>query len=129
LGLPLWPNRARIPGMSTTTFAERLKALREAANLTQAQLAERSGLNQFGVAKLEQGVREPAWATVQALAKALGVDCLAFTIEDPDATPAEKRGPGRPPKAAAAPAAPPAPPAAEPPAKGRGGKKPRRKKS
>ena len=35
-------------------------------------------MNQFGVAKLEQGVREPTWATVQALARALGVDCTAF---------------------------------------------------
>jgi transcriptional regulator with XRE-family HTH domain len=60
------------------TFGERLKELREAAGLTQPELAERAGLNRFGIAKLEQGVREPTWATVQALAKALGVRCSAF---------------------------------------------------
>lgn len=59
-------------------FAARLKALREAAGLSQAALAEKAGMNRFGVAKLEQGQREPSWATVQALAAALGVDCTAF---------------------------------------------------
>jgi transcriptional regulator with XRE-family HTH domain len=67
--------------MSETTFAARLRRLREAAGLSQADLADRAGMHRFGVAKLEQGLREPAWATVQALAKALGVTCLAFTDE------------------------------------------------
>lgn len=67
--------------MSTTSFAERLKLLREAAHLTQPELAARASMNRFGVAKLEQGVREPSWATVQALARALGVSVLAFTDE------------------------------------------------
>lgn len=78
--------------MSKQTFARRLKQLREAASLTQQQLAERAGLNQYGVAKLEQGVREPGWSTVQALARALSVNCSAFESEE-DA-PAE--GPARP---------------------------------
>src|SRR5262245_35797893 len=64
--------------MSEPTFAERLRELREAANLTQDQLAERAGMNRFGIAKLEQGKRDPTWSTVQALAKALGVSCAAF---------------------------------------------------
>ena len=63
-----------------TGFGERLKAVREAAGLTQDQLAERAGLYKFSIAKLEQGVREPTWGTVQVLAKALGVDCTAFQI-------------------------------------------------
>src|SRR3989442_261540 len=82
--------------MEGRTFAGRLKELREAAGLTQGQLADRAGMNQFGVAKLEQGVREPSWATVQALAPALGVAVTAF-IEEPADRPAV--GPGRPPKA------------------------------
>lgn len=53
-------------------FAGRLRELREARGLSQAQLAEVAGMHRFGVAKLEQGVREPAWATVIALAAALG---------------------------------------------------------
>lgn len=62
----------------TTQFARRLRQLRDAAGLTQAQLAEKAGLHRQGIAKLENGEREPAWGTVQALAKALGVRCSSF---------------------------------------------------
>jgi transcriptional regulator with XRE-family HTH domain len=55
-----------------------LKQLREDAGLSQGELAEKAGLNLWGVAKLEQGVREPTWNTVLVLAAALGVDCNAF---------------------------------------------------
>ena len=65
------------------SFGERLKQLREAAGLTQPELAERAGMNRFGIAKLEQGVREPTWATVQALARALGVSVATFADEAP----------------------------------------------
>jgi transcriptional regulator with XRE-family HTH domain len=64
-----------------TGFGERLKQLRKNAGLSQAELAERAGMNRFGVAKLEQGAREPSWATVLNLARALGVDCRAFQEE------------------------------------------------
>ncbi len=60
------------------TFAERLRELREKSGLSQAELANRAGLHRFGVSKLELGLREPTWATVQAIARALGVDCTAF---------------------------------------------------
>jgi transcriptional regulator with XRE-family HTH domain len=56
-----------------TGFAGRLKTLRETAGWTQARLAGRAGLYPFSVAKLEQGVQEPTWPTVLALAKALDV--------------------------------------------------------
>ncbi len=61
-----------------TGFAQRLKQLREAAGLTQDALADKAGLYKFSIAKLEQGVREPTWGTVQVLARALGVACAAF---------------------------------------------------
>jgi transcriptional regulator with XRE-family HTH domain len=64
-----------------TGFAGRLKALRETAGLTQEQLAEAAGLNRYGLAKLEQGVGQPHWPTVLALAKALGVSVAAFAGE------------------------------------------------
>lgn len=70
------------------SFASRLKELREGAGLTQAALAERAGMHKLGVAKLEQGLREPTWATVRALAKALGVTCLAFDAGDGQSRPA-----------------------------------------
>jgi transcriptional regulator with XRE-family HTH domain len=80
-------------------FAARLKELRENAGLTQGQLAEKAGLSKGGIANLEQGIREPSWGTVQALAAALGVDCLAFTSPPADAgkVPSPR---GRPAKAA-----------------------------
>jgi transcriptional regulator with XRE-family HTH domain len=82
-------------GKENLRFAGRLKELREGAGLTQQQLGERSGMHKLTVAKLEQGIREPSWATVQALAGALGVTCEAFTTPPADREP---QGRGRPPK-------------------------------
>jgi transcriptional regulator with XRE-family HTH domain len=72
-----------------TGFGSRLKELREAAGLTQDALAERARLNKFSVAKLEQGVREPTWATALTLAKALGVGVAAFAAVE-ELAPAEE---------------------------------------
>jgi DNA-binding XRE family transcriptional regulator len=79
--------------MSDVTFAVLLKRAREAAGLSQPQLAERAGMNRFGIAKLEQGVREPTWQTVQAIASALGLSCRDFEAQPapPVAPPAGKR--------------------------------------
>lgn len=80
-----------------TGFGGRLKGLREAAGLSQQALADRAGLNVFGVAKLEQGQREPAWSTVLALAAALGVTCEAFGPPPGDKPgPRAPAGPARP---------------------------------
>jgi hypothetical protein len=58
-------------------------------------LAVKAGLNLFTVAKLEQDQREPAWGTVQALTKALGVSCETFMMgEAPQAEPEPPAGPG-----------------------------------
>jgi transcriptional regulator with XRE-family HTH domain len=62
----------------STGFAERLRFLRAEADLTQAELAKRAGMHLHGLIKLERGEREPQWASVLALAEALGVDCRAF---------------------------------------------------
>jgi transcriptional regulator with XRE-family HTH domain len=78
-------------------FAKRLKELREKAGLTQHQLGDRAGMHKLTVAKLEQGIREPSWATVQALADALSVGCDAFR-DEPGPMPEAQRG--RPRKAA-----------------------------
>jgi transcriptional regulator with XRE-family HTH domain len=59
-------------------FADKLRALRESAGITQYQLAKRAGLTKQALSRLELGERQPFWATVQALAKALGVSCDAF---------------------------------------------------
>ena len=55
-------------------FGEHLRALREAAGLTQEELAERAGLTARGVGALERGDRRrPYPHTVRALATALGL--------------------------------------------------------
>lgn len=78
-------------------FSSKLRELRNASGLTQGQLAEKVGLSKSGLAYLEQGLREPGWGTVRALAKALGVSCEAFDVgDDPTDAP---QGRGRPPKA------------------------------
>jgi transcriptional regulator with XRE-family HTH domain len=86
--------------MNAGWFAGRLRELREAAGLTQQQLAEKAGLTREGVAQLETGRREPAWRTVVSLCRALGTSCEAF-LQEPSAQPGVK--PGRPRKAAAPP--------------------------
>jgi transcriptional regulator with XRE-family HTH domain len=73
-------------------FAVKLKEMREAAGMTQAQLAEASGLHVSVVFKIEQGVRaDPSWATVKALAKALGTDCTAFDDDAKNKTKAKRK--------------------------------------
>jgi transcriptional regulator with XRE-family HTH domain len=75
------------------TLAVRLKALRNAARMSQQELATRAGLSMSMVAQLEQGTKtDPRVSTLVALAKALGVDLntLAGFDEPPLAPP--KRG-------------------------------------
>jgi transcriptional regulator with XRE-family HTH domain len=63
-------------------FGERLKVLRESAGLSQEALARAAEISTSNVSKLEQKKVVPSWPTVQALAKALGVDCTAFQTDD-----------------------------------------------
>jgi len=80
--------------MKARWFPGRLKELREAAALSQAQLAERVGTTVRNISRLETGVQEPTWPMVLALCETFGVDCAEFTKEP------ERRGPakrGRPP--------------------------------
>jgi transcriptional regulator with XRE-family HTH domain len=73
--------------MAEQTFADRLRQLRQDAGLTIKVLAEKAGMHHEGVAQLERGRRKPTWDTVQALAKALGVDCTAFQTDAGQADP------------------------------------------
>jgi len=59
-------------------FAARLRLVREQRNLTQVELAKRAGVGQAMVSLLEQGDRQPSWATVCRLAKALNVGIEEF---------------------------------------------------
>jgi transcriptional regulator with XRE-family HTH domain len=79
-------------GKPKSGFGTRLRALREAAVLTQAQLAEKAEMLPNALARLERGEREPGWPTVLKLAEALGVTPDAFTSDDDtDDTPEPKK--------------------------------------
>ncbi len=57
---------------STSSFAEQLRRLREAAGLTQKELAERAGLTRDAIGALERGLRRrPYLHTVRTLSVAL----------------------------------------------------------
>ena len=61
------------------TFGEILKARREAASLSQSQLAGKSGVPVGTIRNLEQGHRaDPRWSTVCDLADALGISVADF---------------------------------------------------
>jgi len=72
-------------------FGATLKTLRERSGLSQSQLADKAGLSAGGIAQLETGRREPSWATVQAIAAALGVDCTAFSGQPEAKKPTKKK--------------------------------------
>lgn len=88
------------------TFAERLHELRAGKGLSQYALAQQSGLSKQALSLLEKGTREPSWATVQAICRALGVDCREFQELGPEAPgvgpDAAQPKRGRPPKQAEA---------------------------
>ena len=65
-------------GWGRSGFGRRLRELREAAGLTQHELAEKAGCHKQTITKLEAEAQEPAWPLVLALTQALGVTCEAF---------------------------------------------------
>lgn len=60
------------------TFGRKLQELRQAAGLSQAQLAERSGVPVQTVRGYEQDFRAPTWRPFLELCTALGADPMAF---------------------------------------------------
>jgi ribosome-binding protein aMBF1 (putative translation factor) len=72
---------------ATMAIGEALKAARAKAGLTQGELARESGLTLSAVTKLEQGVAEPTWRSVKALARALGVSLDSLAAADDDTLP------------------------------------------
>lgn len=64
--------------MKAEPFGKRLKALREDEGWTQRELAERVGLSQPYVARLESGTQQPSWDTVCRLADAMKINLENF---------------------------------------------------
>jgi transcriptional regulator with XRE-family HTH domain len=75
------------------TFGQKLKKLREEAELTQEKLAQAAGMSVGNVRNYEQEIRLPTFPAVVKLAKALGTDCTAFA--DCDDVAEEKPEPAR----------------------------------
>jgi transcriptional regulator with XRE-family HTH domain len=76
-------------------FGPRLKELREAAGMTQQEVADLAGLTKAGISSLEQRKTRPHWDTVVAICQALKVGCEVFMRPPAERQPS---GPGRPPK-------------------------------
>lgn len=64
--------RFRKPQHRLSIVGMNLRRLRTKHEVTQEQLAERSGLSITGIALIETGERDPQFETIQALASALG---------------------------------------------------------
>lgn len=59
----------------------RLAHARKAANLTQAELAERAGLSRMTVQRLESGSLDPRLSTLQELVRVLNMELHAVQAE------------------------------------------------
>ena len=58
----------------TFTLGEHLRVMRERADLTQKQLADRIELSRNSVVNYERGIHTPKWMVVAAWAEACGFD-------------------------------------------------------
>ncbi len=56
------------------SLARQLAAQRRALHLTQKQLADRTGIDQAEISRIERGQSNPTTATLGTLTRALGVD-------------------------------------------------------
>lgn len=84
--------------MKGMSFAEMLRTLRHQADLTQEQLADKSGVSLWTLRGYEIGRREPSWRSLLDLCEALAVDPRVFNPCVPRAEPPQAVH-GRPPRA------------------------------
>lgn len=64
--------------MGNDSVAEKIKAAREKAGLTQAQLAEKVGTTAQNISQYERGIRNPKYNTLEKIAHSLGVNVDSF---------------------------------------------------
>jgi transcriptional regulator with XRE-family HTH domain len=81
-------------GGLTVLFKDKLRQLREAVGLTEAELARHSGVPYGTLHNYVLGNRKPSLANAVRLARALDVDCTAFADCD-DIAPAKPQGKGK----------------------------------
>lgn len=91
--------REPVPGLAT-----RLRAVREAAGLSQVEAEVRSGVHRISITRFETGKREPSIATLYQLARAYGVPVgdllpplaeVAAKADPPKARPVAKKPAGK----------------------------------
>lgn len=63
--------------------SDMVAAARSAANLTQKQLAQRTGISQANISKIENGSYHPSLSTLKRIADALGKR-LVVSFEEPE---------------------------------------------
>lgn len=68
-----------LPSGGVSAVAVQVCHLREQHGLTQAELAERCGLHQADISRIERGTKSPTTRTLQRIADALGADLLLVT--------------------------------------------------
>lgn len=59
-------------------LGKRIKQIRKVARLTQEMLAEKTGLSVEYISRLERGMSQPSFKTLEALAKSLSVNPKDF---------------------------------------------------
>ncbi len=62
-------------------IGDKLKEARTRRLMTQVQLADKSGVNQVTIARIERNQVDPRFSTIRRLAKALDVDPTALLGE------------------------------------------------
>ena len=67
----------------TRTQANRLRAVRVAAGISQRRLAAEAGVTRMTIQRTERGETEPSTATLAVLASALGVHPMALVHDPP----------------------------------------------
>ena len=68
--------------MTTGAVRLRLLELRKARGLTQAQLAQKSGLNKMTISRLEGTPRQIEFETLDKLSEALGVEMSELFVSE-----------------------------------------------
>lgn len=68
-----WPDAPR-EDVAVAALVSRFVELRKKAKMTQQQVAEKSGINQPAIARMENGGREPQLSTMLRLFAAVGYD-------------------------------------------------------
>lgn len=71
-------------GQLAQTFGKQVKALRAERGLTQAQLADLSGISEEWVRRIERGEGSPSLDTIEVLAGSLGVPVSSLFGGHPD---------------------------------------------